>query len=422
MIEFILTLLNIFMVLPIYIYTTKKCFNKDTKMSAFINLIISPSALYLYTLIVQVAAYAIIPDGFRPAVEYFTIFVFAIIFMNIYSVINKCKCNSMAYFVYNSFILVQFTLTSCVNPNDFWLMLFSTLFLPIIIIHGYYQVVVVKISDIVDKLEKKQIWQMNLLPVAAEAILITNIYISDHSDTSIEHQIAFLVISYLILVFDFLVFNMVIDNTKQKIEVAELNKEIMETQESIIVALAEAIEGKSEETGTHVKNVAAYTAVLAREMGYSEKEVKDISMASMLHDVGKIAVPDEILNKPGKLTNEEFDEIKKHVKTGEKIIHNMKGPLMETAKIIALEHHEKWNGSGYLNKKPEETHEISRIVALADVWDALCSPRVYKQPWDREKAKKLIIDEKGKQFDPKVVDAFVNRYDEFCKILDDVNE
>lgn len=417
MLDIILLIINIFIVYPIYIYTTYKCFNKDTKKHIILNTIISPPLIYVYTLIIQSVLYLL--NIYNFITEIITIILLVIIFMNLYSKINNIKDSSKAFFIYNSFILIQFTITSCVQVDNMFTSILTILVSPIIIIHGYYEVVTKRIHDIINDIDNKQGWKMNLLPITAEAILIANIYMADYSKSESYSSIGFFIISYLILIFDFLAFYLVIDNTRQKINVIALNKNLLQTQRDLIVSLSEAIEEKSEETGVHVHNVAEYTRILCEHMGYSKEKAEEVALASMLHDVGKISIPDNILNKPCRLTNEEFSIIKTHVTAGEKIIHNMNGQTMEIAKVIALEHHERWDGNGYLKMKPENTHQVSRIVALADVWDALCSPRIYKEPWDREKAKKLIIEERGKQFDPEVVDAFVNGYDEFCKILDE---
>ncbi len=124
----------------------------------------------------------------------------------------------------------------------------------------------------------------------------------------------------------------------------------------------------------------------------------------------------EILEKPGKLTPEEFDVIKTHIREGERLLRNAPGKIMETAKTIALEHHEKWDGTGYMGRKNWEIHLDSRIVALADVFDALVSERPYKKPFTDEKAREIILGDRGSHFDPDVVDAFVDTFDQFQEI------
>ena len=197
-------------------------------------------------------------------------------------------------------------------------------------------------------------------------------------------------------------------------KVFEMNQmlahQVIETQEEIIIAFAEITESKSEQTGHHIKRVSEYSRILGEGMGMLPDEVENLRMASMLHDVGKLIVPSEILEKPGKLTKEEFDVVKKHVTFGEKLLHNAPGKIMQIARIIALEHHEKWNGKGYLGKKENEINIYSQIVAVADVFDALISKRSYKEAWEPQKAYETIVEEKGEHFSPHVVDVFVEKY------------
>lgn len=210
--------------------------------------------------------------------------------------------------------------------------------------------------------------------------------------------------------------NHLLDNIKKRTVLLLTNQQVNDVSEQTIQSLAEIVEAKSEFTGLHVKRVSEYTRVLAEAMGYSPEDVNTIRIASMMHDIGKINIPAEILEKPGKLTPEEFDVIKTHIKEGERLLRNAPGKIMETAKIIALEHHEKWDGTGYMGRKGLEIHLDSRIVALADVFDALVSKRPYKKPFSDEKAKEIIVGDRGSHFDPDVVDAFVNHFNQFLEI------
>lgn len=210
--------------------------------------------------------------------------------------------------------------------------------------------------------------------------------------------------------------NHLLDNIKKRMELLLSNQQVNDVSEQTIQSLAEIVEAKSEFTGLHVKRVSEYTRILAEAMGYSPEDVNTIRIASMMHDIGKINIPAEILEKPGKLTPEEFDIIKTHITEGERLLRNAPGKIMETAKIIALEHHEKWNGTGYMGRKGQEIHLDSRIVALADVFDALVSERPYKKPFSDEKAREIIVGDRGSHFDPDVVDAFVEHFEQFQTI------
>lgn len=194
------------------------------------------------------------------------------------------------------------------------------------------------------------------------------------------------------------------------------NKELYADQENTLTSLSEIIESQSEHTGMHVKRVALYTEVICRGLGMSDEDSWKVSQASKMHDVGKIVVPLEILEKPGKLTAEEFEVVKKHTDHGKKMLENSPGELMQLGAVIAYQHHERWNGTGYHGMKGEEIHPAARCVALADVFDALVSKRPYKAAWPLDKVKKEIVSQRGRQFAPEVVDVFMKEFDKFKKI------
>ena len=201
---------------------------------------------------------------------------------------------------------------------------------------------------------------------------------------------------------------------------AKKNNELYEEQQIMVGSLSELVEAQSHETGMHVKRVAAYTEILCRAMGLSEEETWKISVASMMHDVGKICVPREILHKPGRLTEEEFQEIKKHVDYGHKLLENSPGEVMQIAACIAWEHHERYDGKGYQkNIDGENINLYARCVAVADVFDALVSKRCYKESWTPEQAREEILKQGGQQFDPKITALFDEHFDEFLKVMED---
>lgn len=198
------------------------------------------------------------------------------------------------------------------------------------------------------------------------------------------------------------------------------NNQLYEEQQIMVGSLSELVETQSHETGQHVKRVAAYTEILCRAMGLSEEETWKISVASMMHDVGKICVPREILHKPGKLTEEEFSEIKKHVDYGHKLLENSPGEIMRLAANIAWQHHERYDGKGYQNELSGENINIyARAVAVADVFDALVSKRCYKKSWTPSQAREEILNQSGEQFDPQITKLFDEHFDEFLKVMED---
>lgn len=197
----------------------------------------------------------------------------------------------------------------------------------------------------------------------------------------------------------------------------ERAEETNRIQESMIVSFAEVVENKSEQTGQHVKRVAEYSGIIAAKMGLPDEAVENLRLASMMHDIGKLMIPTEILEKPARLTDEEYAEIKKHSGYGGKLLNSVEGDVMELAKNIALEHHERVDGHGYPNgKNGKEILLESKIVAVADVYDALTSKRSYKEPWDEKKAYEEILKGSGTQFDEKVVDAFKSAYPQINQV------
>ena len=183
-------------------------------------------------------------------------------------------------------------------------------------------------------------------------------------------------------------------------------------QEEMILSFAEISENKSGQTGQHIRRVAEYTKILALEMGMSEKQAEALRLASTMHDIGKLIIPSEILDKPGRLTDEVFAVIKTHTTYGGQLLENVEGDIMELARIVALEHHEKMNGKGYpAGKSGDEISLEGRIVAVADVYDALTSRRSYKVAWSEKEAYDEIVRCSGTQFDPQVVEAFQRAYD-----------
>lgn len=193
----------------------------------------------------------------------------------------------------------------------------------------------------------------------------------------------------------------------KSLESVMLQEEIVSTQRELILALGEIGESRSKETGHHVKRVAEYSYVLALALGLSPEEAEHLKMASPMHDIGKIAIPDSILNKPGKLTEQEFELMKTHTVIGHHMLGGSKRELLRSAALIAYQHHEKWDGTGYpVGLKGPDIHLYGRITAVADVFDALGSDRIYKKAWELERIIELMREERGRHFDPRIIDIF----------------
>lgn len=193
-------------------------------------------------------------------------------------------------------------------------------------------------------------------------------------------------------------------------------------QENMILTMAEAAEAKSGNVGQHIKRVSEYTKILAKNMGMSDEEVETLRLASMLHDIGNILIPGEILEKESSLNDEEFAIMKTHVVAGEQLLQNAEGDIMEAAKLIARDHHEHWDGAGYMGKVGKEISLPGRIVAVADTFDMLICARGYKSGWDTNKVYHGICDDSGKKFDPEVVKVFIVCYKELLEIFKKYNK
>ena len=210
---------------------------------------------------------------------------------------------------------------------------------------------------------------------------------------------------------------------KEYDELMALKQEIEDTQKEVVFTMGAIGESRSKETGNHVKRVAEYTYLLAKYYGLPEKECEMLKQASPMHDIGKVAIPDAILNKPGRFEPEERAIMETHAQLGYDMLKYSTRSLLKMASIVAYEHHEKYNGTGYPNQiSGEDIHIYGRITALADVFDALGSARVYKEAWDDERIFKMFKEERGEHFDPKLIDIFFENLEEFLSIRDSMKD
>jgi HD-GYP domain-containing protein (c-di-GMP phosphodiesterase class II) len=209
----------------------------------------------------------------------------------------------------------------------------------------------------------------------------------------------------------------------KSLESVQLHLEIEETQREIIFTMGEIGESRSKETGNHVKRVAEYSFLIAQGLGMGQDECDLIKMASPMHDIGKVAIPDSVLKKPGKLDEEEFAIMQSHTTIGYGLLKNSSRKILKTAAILAHEHHEKWNGKGYpQGLKGEEIHIYGRITAIADVFDALGSERVYKAAWELDRILNLFKEERGHHFDPQIVDVFMEQLPKIIMVRDNYTD
>ncbi|WP_136795917.1 HD domain-containing phosphohydrolase [Desulfosediminicola ganghwensis] len=207
----------------------------------------------------------------------------------------------------------------------------------------------------------------------------------------------------------------IINKTSQ--QVLRLKEEIIDTQRELVTTLGEVIESRSNETSNHVKRVAQISRLLGEKIGLPKEDLDLLEMASPLHDVGKIAIPDAILNSPDKLSDTDFATMKQHTSIGKSILQFSNRKLLAAARYIAHQHHERWNGTGYpQGKSGEEIHIFARITTLADVYDALSNKRSYKEAWPEKRVLEYLQKESGEYFDPELVRVFIENIDEVREI------
>lgn len=204
-----------------------------------------------------------------------------------------------------------------------------------------------------------------------------------------------------------------IESARLTEELQKSKEELEATQEELIHILGDISESRSHETGDHIRRVAEISYKLALYYGLPQAEANKIRLAAPMHDLGKVSIPDAVLNKPGRFTDEEFAKMKSHASEGEQILMQSKRELLRFAATLAGSHHERWDGKGYpRGLKGEEIPLAGRICAVADVLDALASPRCYKPAWPEEKVREEFVKQRGAQFQPELVDMLLEHWDE----------
>jgi len=192
-------------------------------------------------------------------------------------------------------------------------------------------------------------------------------------------------------------------------------------EEEVALRLVMATGYRDVETGAHIRRIGLYAAALTKQLGWDNDLIDQIRLSGPMHDVGKIGVPDHILRKPARLTRQEFEAVKAHTKIGASILGGSDIPLLQTARDIASGHHERWDGTGYpKGLAGEAVPECARVVAIADVYDALVNERVYKPPLPEEEAIALMLKGKGKHFDPRIFECFLDIASEFRRIREEI--
>lgn len=283
---------------------------------------------------------------------------------------------------------------------------FPIMLFPILMASLYYNQTLVLFTSL---LVSVGIVVSNFLSIRFQDIFIGNQY-TDMYDALMGYVIPHIVIVFVMSIVAYFIVqrNSMMINTAIDTAVT-----MEENQKGLIYSFAEISESKSKFTGEHIKRVAEYMRILGKASGFDDDYLEKLCTASMMHDIGKLMISEEILDKPDKLTDEEYQIMKNHVLYGEALLERCPGEMMHLACVLAKEHHERWDGTGYLGMKGEEIAYISRLMAVCDVFDALTSDRYYKKGWSLEDTFDEIIRLSGKSFDPKVVKLFIEHFDEF---------
>lgn len=344
------------------------------------------------------------------------------LFIHIYCKVVRCS-HGMGVFIYMAVLYMFVASTMVAFPLRRYSPVVSCLastgaFIVMLLI--FYLPASKKIEMMRQDKNTRMLSNTNMLPII-NFILLTVLLglefmleINDHLDYTLYAVIlAFAVLLYCSTQ---LSYNVLFLHIEERVQIETLSREAIEAEEEIVLAFAEITEAKSGQTGKHVKRVSEYSRVIAKAMGLPPEKVEEIRLASMMHDIGKLLIPPEVLEKMGRLTEEEFAIMKTHVTIGESLLHNAPGEIMETARLIALQHHEWWNGKGYLGTVGKEIDIAARITAVADVYDALTSKRSYKTAWTSEQAYKIIMEESGSHFDPEVTHAFSTHFGEIKRL------
>lgn len=215
----------------------------------------------------------------------------------------------------------------------------------------------------------------------------------------------------------------IVRRTMAESRLLSTNEELASTQREILVTLSEIVEFRSKETAQHVARVGEYSRFLGLKAGLSDGESRLLGDAAPMHDIGKISIADDILNKPGALSADEAAAMRSHTVVGHSLLYKSQRPLLRMAASIALEHHEYWDGSGYpYGKRGAEISLAGRVVYLCDVFDALLSPRPYKEAWDMDRVLAFLASEKGRMFDPELADIFLANTQSFIAIAESMRD
>ena len=322
-------------------------------------------------------------------------------------IINIFKWDSSRFTKHIVIICICIVMTIMLSMFSSYL--FPVMLFPILLASLYYNQTFVLFTSLLVSLS---IFISDYLAVTYHADFIGNIY-TTYEDVFTNYAVPHIVITFILSIVAYFI---VQRNSMMMDSAIDTAVTMQNNQKGLIYAFSEISESKSKSTGEHIKRVAEYMRILGKASGFDDEYVDMLATASMMHDIGKLMISEEILDKPEKLTDEEYQIMKNHVLYGEALLEKCPGELMHIACILAKEHHERWDGTGYLGMKGEEIAYISRLMAVCDVFDALTSERYYKKGWTAEDTYDEIVRLSGKHFDPKVVKLFIQHFDEFKEV------
>lgn len=408
--------------LPTFLLTTKKIFDKELSLKGCIKyILLSPFFVYIYSILVFGIMAVTLPEKLVYDMAAFgDIFALLISFVaaNIFAKVSETKKKTVAVFIYNTFYMVGMVF-NLVYSSLLTCIIFSAV-IPAIVSFLFYKTITVTLARIESSLTKFQPMMM-LLPIIAELMLVMRFLLNIVSNTDvslIKYDHALSVYStafgYIMIAFVF-VSSKMISKYVEQIQIISEQKEQLVSEITrnerlsldMLKALVGTIEAKDEYTNGHSHRVAKYSKMLAEKLELSEKDVDEIYKMALLHDIGKIGIPDDIIMKSGKLTDREYEIIKQHPVKGAEILSEIKD--MPNLYIGARFHHERWDGKGYPSgARGEEIPLQARIISVADAYDAMTSKRSYRDAMSQQQVKSEIKKGIDSQFYPEAAEAMLS--------------
>ncbi|MBQ0005587.1 MAG: HD-GYP domain-containing protein [Clostridiales bacterium] len=406
--------------IPAYLMTTKRLFRPELRTAGFVSFfLISPFCVYFYSILFYGILSVFIPSNeiFEDITAYADIFALFVSFAFawIYSRTARCSNTKVPFFVYISFYMIGMVFSLVYNGTVAPIIL--SIIIPIITSLLTFKYITIPLDGISNSFEQFHS-SMLLMPVIAEIMLVFRFVIniaSMQNEALLKYDNALLIyctlFGYIVLIFLFISTGMITKDIMQISQITEDKNHINQFSIDMLEALTGTIDAKDKYTNGHSHRVSEYSVMLAKRMDVSKDIQENIERVALLHDIGKIAIPDAIISKPGRLTDEEYDIIKSHTTSGSDILSGIRE--MPDLYIGALYHHERWDGNGYPNGVAgEDIPMIARIISVADAYDAMTSHRSYRTALSREQVRQEIKNGIGTQFYPAAAKAMLELIDE----------